>query len=785
MAQAKTIQLLRSSQAYANIEAAKTAIQGLAGERKDGEILLGRYWSGTTNPVIKSVLAVYHAAPDLEGTGITEGTTKGWTFIQDITSSSEGLQTLQTEVNAIETALGFNGDGTKDNFTDSDALQIIAANDTIAAAVEKVAKALGALDKSADAVDGKVVTTVSQSNGLVSETKADLTDVKMGGYSKTADTGAIAATDTLEQAFSKVENAIAAGTVHSNDHSITVAADATNGGTNIEVNVDGTTITKDGTSGAIGTTLSIYKYSQQETNAADSNAREIYQLQYGGNASKGTAIGEVIKVYKDSSLANVYLGHVDDTLSGEDSSTHESSSQTVVSGTGSEALCFVYQLANGNYKLQAVNVESFLMESEFKDGLAVNSSTHEVSVKIGDGLEFGSTADADGNKPINVKVDTAANGNEFLSVSANGLKVSGVSDAIDNAIAGLDADLDASGTASHNGTFVMSGVTEVDGVITAVDSVEVEAAGAAAAAKATIDAYTVNGKAISSSPSLDAGDINVDDSATTPETVAAAITRLENAATASKTVVAEGTDSGNNMSITKTTDSNTGADTYTISLTGIAQDADVVKTVNGVSPTNNAVTIDGGDIALTGYAKGTAPASLDVAATDTVNEAIAKLEHQIDAAETATTNAIGNLDGAATATAAAANGDFSVLTKVSEVDGVVQAVGSGTNDSKEVLLKKVAGTGAAEDVSITDSGNLITATNVETALQEIAGKANTALQSVSSGNGAISVGTKSNNDQTVSLVLDTTTESHNITSDMLSITSNGLMMSDTWDCGTF
>lgn len=782
MAQTKTIQLLRSSQAYTDIEAAKTAIQGLQGERKDGEILLGRYWSGTgSDAVIKSVLAVYHAAPDLEGADITEGTTKGWTFIQDITSSSEGLQALQTEVNAIETALGFNGDGTKDNFSDTDALQIIAANDTIAAAVEKVAKALGALDKSADAVDGKVVTTVSQSNGLVSETKADLTDVKMGGYSKTNDTGAIAATDTLEVAVSKLENGIAATTVKSTDKTVAIT---NNSGKDLSVNIDGTTLVKDGTSGVISTTLSIYKYSEQETTAADSNAREIYQLQYGGNASKGTAIGEIIKVYKDSSLANVYLGHVDDKLSGEDSSTHESSSQTVVPGTGSEALCFVYQLANGNYKLQAVNVESFLMESEFKDGLTVNSLTHEVSVKIGDGLEFGSTADADGNKPINVKVDTAANGNEFLSVSANGLKVSGVSDAINNAIAELDADFDASGTASHNGTFVMSGVTEVDGVITAVDSVEVEAAGAAAAAKETIDTYTVNGKTISSSPSLDAGDINVDDSAGTPETVASAITRLENAATASKTVVAEGTDSGNNMTIDKTTDAN-GADTYTINLTGIAQDADVVKTVNGVSPTSNAVTIDGGDIALTGYAKGTAPENLDVAATDTVNAAIAKLEHQIDAAETASTNAINALDGNATATAAAANGDFSVLTKVSEVDGVVQSVGSGANDSKEVLLKKVAGTGAAEDVTITDSGNLITATNVETALQEIAGKANTALQSVSSGNGAISVGTKSNNDQTVSLVLDTTTESNNITSDMLQITSNGLMMKDTWDCGTF
>lgn len=61
------------------------------------------------------------------------------------------------------------------------------------------------------------------------------------------------------------------------------------------------------------------------------------------------------------------------------------------------------------------------------------------------------------------------------------------------AIAALDADLDASGTAQHSGTFVVSGVTEVDGVITAVDSVEVEAAGAAAAVLGTSgDAASAN-----------------------------------------------------------------------------------------------------------------------------------------------------------------------------------------------------------------------------------------------------------------------------------------------------
>lgn len=57
---------------------------------------------------------------------------------------------------------------------------------------------------------------------------------------------------------------------------------------------------------------------------------------------------------------------------------------------------------------------------------------------------------------------------------------------ISNAIQALDADLDADGTAANGGIFVVSGVTEVDGKLTAVDSVEVDAAGAAATAKSQV-----------------------------------------------------------------------------------------------------------------------------------------------------------------------------------------------------------------------------------------------------------------------------------------------------------
>ena len=61
---------------------------------------------------------------------------------------------------------------------------------------------------------------------------------------------------------------------------------------------------------------------------------------------------------------------------------------------------------------------------------------------------------------------------------------------IGSAVADLDADLDASGTAQHAGVFVVSGVTQVDGEITSVDSTEVEVAGAAATAEQNAKNYT-------------------------------------------------------------------------------------------------------------------------------------------------------------------------------------------------------------------------------------------------------------------------------------------------------
>lgn len=793
MAQTKTIQLLRSATLYASVQAAKTAVTVMTGQ--DGEIRLARYIAGTETVEgesvnkVQSLICIYHNA-----TGIVPA---GWTFIEDVSNNADSPAALRTLINNVITGAGLTeGTGAFVVKTDD---AIIGESESITDAVNDIADYIQLLNKSADAVSGQVVTTVAQANGLVSETKANLTDIVMAGYAAdNTKTGAIAATDTLEQAFNKLENAITATTVVSSDQSITVSSTAS--GTDVIVNVDGTTIVKDATSNALKSGLTLAKI----TTGLGTNVKEAYQLQ---NAS-GTQIGAQIDIYKDSALKEVYLGASTDTI---DATTGVITKNTV---TDPQSMNFAYQLSDGTYSLTKIDVSKFLSESEFGDGLQVNAGV--VSVKVGNGLEIDGTT-----KAVNVKIDSTSE--NFLTVGANGVKISGVQDAIDTAIGALDvttdaavagqyvaaieqtdgvvavktranvadavltgydkgssapqttavaatddvktaisklewqvaaanagvealdaevtstdgtnvqvkvtevngiitevnvttdntinstnltdaiealdADLNASGTAQHGGTFVMSGVTEVDGVLTSVDSVEVEAAGAAATAKSTIDAYTVNSKAISTNPVL-----------------------------------------------------------------------------------------NGADIALTGYSKGADGTA--VSASDSVNVAIGKLENQVDAAKAAAT--------AAHTAVEHANGNTHVTVSASQPDSTTGKVTYTVNEtnianaddlSAEITARKAVD-GQSGDTYTANSGvNYISGAtslnNADVQLDAALKTVDDAMLTNINGSNAIDVTTKASKQQTVSLKLDTTTTTGNITSDMLEINSNGLMMKNVWDCGTF
>ena len=166
---------------------------------------------------------------------------------------------------------------------------------------------------------------------------------------------------------------------------------------------------------------------------SDENVKEAYKVvSYQGVETAQTVytqVGDTVKIYKDSSLIESYLGSDADTVDASTGVVTKYAYELISNPTtkvteeaydalstegkalyqpiNSQSLNFVYQLVNGTYSLIKVDVSKFLAESEFKDGLEVSSSG-EVSIKVDD------------------------NSDEYISVSENGLKLTGIKKALDS-----------------------------------------------------------------------------------------------------------------------------------------------------------------------------------------------------------------------------------------------------------------------------------------------------------------------------------------------------------------
>ncbi|MDY5646158.1 MAG: hypothetical protein SPF22_04025 [Candidatus Onthovivens sp.] len=148
---------------------------------------------------------------------------------------------------------------------------------------------------------------------------------------------------------------------------------------------------------------------------SSTTVKEEYAL-YNGN---GAQLGDSIKIYKDQSLVSITLEDNDG------------------SGKTGQYLKYTYIDVNGDTQSTYVNISSLLVEAEFKSGVT-----------------------ADSNGIVHGVVDSASEG--FLTVGAEGFKLSGVQDAINNAINGLDS----TGTTSE--FHAITSITITDGKITEV-----------------------------------------------------------------------------------------------------------------------------------------------------------------------------------------------------------------------------------------------------------------------------------------------------------------------------
>lgn len=369
------IQLFRNSVVFDNRDEAIARLNSFRStEVQDGTPVLARYKQGDTT---KTLLALFYV----------NDTSIHYDIVGDSADISKAIADLETKL------LGGASDGYKTLKDLEDKIKVLNGANTVDGSVAKAVKdAVEALDVAEIKEDGKAIVAVSETDGMVSAKTGDIDAAHVIQDAATS--------KTVKSAIDELSGTVAANKVVAEDASVVVTPKGNETSVKVAVAANEKVLSANG---ALKTTITLAKI----TTGLDANTAVAYQLQGINNAP----IGDLIKIPKDSSLRQVYLGTTGDTVN-EDTGV-------VTSGesTDTQSLNFVYHLENGKYSLAAVDVSKFLSESEFKDGL--NVVDHVVKVKLADGNE------------------------NFLTVDTNGVKLSGVQAAIDKAKAAATTVVDA------------------------------------------------------------------------------------------------------------------------------------------------------------------------------------------------------------------------------------------------------------------------------------------------------------------------------------------------------
>ena len=204
---------------------------------------------------------------------------------------------------------------------------------------------------------------------------------------------------------------------------------------NLKINTNDKILTQD--NNGLLTNITISDVTNSE--ALPSNVLKRYRLLGKNTASADKdpsyeQIGDAIDIYRDSSLIDVHLGHIGDVLKPESEwaeghTTPVYPTDYTVATSSNDALCFVYLLADETYQLVAVDVESFLSENEFEDGLQVVRGTYSYSQihYVPEGITWDSTnsgsslpSTVDENSPEYYKVDDGTDVT-YYKKSSNGV----------------------------------------------------------------------------------------------------------------------------------------------------------------------------------------------------------------------------------------------------------------------------------------------------------------------------------------------------------------------------
>lgn len=208
---------------------------------------------------------------------------------------------------------------------------------------------------------GKFIQSVKEDKGIITAVEADLTAAAVA-YNKTGDKVIAKATD-VSAAIKELDAKVAAN--------------------------------KDAE-----LTYKTVKLTDEEVTAlGDVNVKEAYKVVSVNNEGTKTTVGDIIKIYKDSSLKSIEYTEVND------------------KSKKGQFLKYVYTLADGTENTVYVDMSKLVDQAEVEKG--IQAIDGKLSIKLAEGNEAG-----------------------FLTVDANGLKLSGVQTAIDTAKNAVQSNLD-------------------------------------------------------------------------------------------------------------------------------------------------------------------------------------------------------------------------------------------------------------------------------------------------------------------------------------------------------
>lgn len=566
-------------------QVALTAMNGQLGNLADGTAILGRYQeaSGT----VKTLVGFAYV-----------GDTKTLTVF-DVEGASADVKALREEINAKL------GEGITSGNTATAQLAALSGNSaTDTSATTSVEGAKKYAKEYADSLknamdyngittsDAAVVTNVTEADGIVSASSANVGALKLTGYKEGTASGHVESTDTINAAVAKLQNQIDAA--NDNVNAKIEALDGTiTAETGYYINkVDEVDGKISGTTAALPTVAAISEAGKPITAVSESlgkisasagtiNAEYVNVADSGNKFTASTVesvLAEIDTAYKAADAAIVgdatdsgdTLGKLEDRIEALDADakeyhivktttglpetikesyslvdadgnvsgdtidipkdSHIVSIKYITTGEHAQNLEYVYIDVSGNTQTTYVDMSELVLETEFASGVTVtNNVAHGV-------------------------VDP--NSETFLTVGTGGFKLSGVQNAINTAINGLDK----TGDTAVAGKYITH-INEENGLISI--------GGRANISEAVLNNYTKGSDATAVAAT---------------DTVNQAIGKLENqidaaeeAAKAAATVIASGSsaDTTEHLEIVTTTDSTTSAKTYTFNLKDIASQTDL------------------------------------------------------------------------------------------------------------------------------------------------------------------------------------------------------------------